>query len=95
AYLKQLPAEEIKIDKSFVRNMLKEENDEVIVRATIDLAKNLGLEVIAEGVESAEILSRLQELDCNMAQGYHICKPLPPEKLEEWLRTSPDYKINP
>ena len=95
AYLKQLPAEEIKIDKSFVRNMLKEENDEVIVRATIDLAKNLGLGVIAEGVESAEILDRLLELECDMAQGYHICKPLPPEKLEEWLRTSPYYRIEP
>ena len=93
AYLKQMPAEEIKIDKSFVRNMLKEENDEVKVRATIDLAKNLGLEVIAEGVESAEILTRLKELDCDMAQGYHICRPMPPEKLEEWLRTDPTYKI--
>ena len=95
AYLKQLPAEEIKIDKSFVRNMLKEENDEVIVRATIDLAKNLGLEVIAEGVESAEILTRLHELECNMAQGYHICKPLPPEKLEEWLNNSPYKTVTP
>ncbi|MFH1019849.1 MAG: EAL domain-containing protein, partial [Pseudomonadota bacterium] len=70
------------------RNMLKDANDEVIVRATIDLAKNLGLEVIAEGVESAEILTRLQELDCDLAQGYYICKPLPAKELEEWLKTS-------
>jgi EAL domain-containing protein (putative c-di-GMP-specific phosphodiesterase class I) len=89
AYLKQLPAEELKIDKSFVRNMLKDDNDEVIVRATIDLAKNMGLEVIAEGVESVEIMTRLQELDCDLAQGYYICKPLPAKELEEWLRTSP------
>lgn len=89
AYLKQLPAEELKIDKSFVRNMLKDDNDEVIVRAIIDLAKNMGLAVIAEGVESAEILTRLKELDCDLAQGYHICRPLPAKELEEWLRTSP------
>ncbi len=89
AYLKQLPAEELKIDKSFVRNMLIDDNDEVIVRATIDLAKNLGLAVIAEGVESMEILTRLKELNCDLAQGYYICKPLPAKELEEWLRTSP------
>ncbi|MFA7348639.1 MAG: EAL domain-containing protein [Desulfurivibrionaceae bacterium] len=93
AYLKQLPAEELKIDKSFVRNMLKDDNDEVIVRATIDLAKNMGLEVIAEGVESAEIMTRLQELDCDLAQGYYICKPLPAKELEEWLKTSP-YSVS-
>ncbi len=89
AYLKQLPAEELKIDKSFVRNMLKDDNDEVIVRAIIDLAKNMGLAVIAEGVESTEILTRLKELDCDLAQGYHICRPLQAKELEEWLRTSP------
>ncbi|MHB1014802.1 MAG: EAL domain-containing protein, partial [Desulfurivibrionaceae bacterium] len=55
----------------------------------IDLAKNMGLAVIAEGVESAEILTRLKELDCDLAQGYHICRPLPAKELEEWLRTSP------
>ncbi|MBU2538365.1 MAG: EAL domain-containing protein [Proteobacteria bacterium] len=87
AYLKQLPAEELKIDKSFVRNMLKDDNDEVIVRAIIDLAKNMGLDVIAEGVESAKIITRLQELGCDLAQGYHICKPLPAKELEEWLKT--------
>ncbi|MFC1513121.1 putative bifunctional diguanylate cyclase/phosphodiesterase [Thermodesulfobacteriota bacterium] len=89
AYLKQLPAEELKIDKSFVRNMLKDDNDEVIIRATIDLAKNLGLEVIAEGVESAEIMARLQELKCDMAQGYYICRPIPAAELVQWLQTSP------
>ncbi|MEW6501801.1 MAG: EAL domain-containing protein [Thermodesulfobacteriota bacterium] len=89
AYLKQLPAEELKIDKSFVRNMLRDENDEVIVRAIIDLANNLGLEVIAEGVESAESMARLQALNCDLAQGYHICKPMPAKEFEEWLRGSP------
>ena len=89
AYLKQLPAEELKIDRSFVRNMLKDDNDEVIVRATIDLAKNLGLEVIAEGVESAAIMKRLLEMNCDLAQGYYICHPLPAEELIEWLKTCP------
>ncbi len=89
AYLKQLPAEELKIDKSFVINMLKDDNDHVIVQATINLAKNLGLEVIAEGVESAEIMARLHELNCDLAQGYYICKPLPAPELEEWIRSSP------
>ena len=89
SYLKQLPAEEIKIDKSFVINMIKDENDAVIVRATIDLAKNLGLKVIAEGVESAEVMERLLALGCDMGQGYHICPPLPAAELERWLATSP------
>lgn len=93
AYLKQLPAEELKIDKSFVINMLRDDNDKVIVRATIDLAKNLGLAVIAEGVESIEILSRLEEMGCDMAQGYQICRPLPAKELEVWLRSSP-YKAS-
>ena len=89
AYLKQLPAEEIKIDKSFVMNMAKDENDAVIVRATIDLAKKLGLKVVAEGVESAEVMMQLQELGCDLAQGYYICKPLSAEELRKWLATSP------
>lgn len=93
AYLKQLPAEELKIDKSFVRNMLRDDNDEVIVRAIIDLAKNMGLDVIAEGVESAQILERLQELGCELAQGYHICRPLPAKELEEWLKTPARCRI--
>jgi len=89
AYLKQLPAEEIKIDKSFVMNMTKDENDAVIVRATIDLAKNLGLKVIAEGVETAEIMMQLQDLGCDLAQGHYICRPLPANELRQWLATSP------
>ena len=89
AYLKQLPAEELKIDRSFVRNMLIDDNDEVIVRATIDLAKNLGLAVIAEGVESAEIMQRLHDMHCDLAQGYYICRPLPADELAEWLKTCP------
>ena len=81
AYLKQLPAAEIKIDKSFVIDMLDDENDAVIVRSTIDLANNMGLRVVAEGVENQHILEQLSRLGCDIMQGHHICPPLPPEKI--------------
>jgi diguanylate cyclase (GGDEF)-like protein len=86
AYLKRLPVNEIKIDKSFVMNMIADENDEMIVRSTIDLAHNLGLDVIAEGVDSGEVWSKLHELKCDGAQGYHICFPLPAKELIRWLK---------
>lgn len=68
-YLKKLPVDVIKIDKSFVMNMIQDESDAMIVRSTIDLAHNLGLHVIAEGVESEEILTALKWLGCDGAQG--------------------------
>ena len=86
AYLQRLPVHELKIDKSFVMGMECKDGDEgekgekgdaVIVRSTIDLAHNLGLTVVAEGVESAAILQRLCELGCDEAQGYHMSKPVP------------------
>ena len=89
AYLKKLPVETIKIDKSFVINMVKDDNDAVIVRSTIDLAHNLGLEVIAEGVENQETFDRLAALGCDAAQGYHISKPMPAEEVTRWLKESP------
>lgn len=85
AYLKQLPVSIIKIDKSFVLNMTRDENDASIVRATIDLAHNLGLKVVAEGVENRETLSVLQSLGCDILQGYYISKPVPPDELIRWL----------
>lgn len=85
AYIKRLPAVEIKIDKSFVQNMAEDENDAVIVRSTIDLAHNMGRKVIAEGIESREIYDLLEILGCDMAQGYHVCHPLPPEEFQSWL----------
>jgi len=81
AYLKQLPAVEIKIDKSFVMDMVNDDNDAVIVRSTIDLANNMGLRVVAEGVENITILQRLGLLGCEIMQGHHLCQPLPPEQL--------------
>jgi EAL domain-containing protein (putative c-di-GMP-specific phosphodiesterase class I) len=81
AYLKRLPVDELKIDKSFVMAMEGDESDAKIVRSTIDLAHNLGLTVVAEGVESAAILERLAALDCDEAQGYHIGRPLPAAEM--------------
>ena len=74
--LRHLPVSELKIDKSFVMEMMKESNDEVIVRSTIDLGHNLGLEVVAEGVENDSIRERLGELGCDILQGYGISRPV-------------------
>lgn len=90
SYLKQLPVDKLKIDKSFVMHMNEDDSDAMIVRSTIDLAHNLGLEVVAEGVESGEALELLHILDCDAAQGYFISRPLAAAALEEWLASS-DY----
>jgi EAL domain-containing protein (putative c-di-GMP-specific phosphodiesterase class I) len=87
SYLKQLPVDEIKIDKSFVTQMDREENDAVIVRATIDLAHNLGLKVVAEGVESTDVWDLLEMLGCDTAQGFFIRKPVGPHELASWIRS--------
>lgn len=84
AYLKRLPVHELKIDKSFVMGMETGEDDAMIVRSTIDLAHNLGLTVVAEGVETAAILERLRILACDEAQGYHIARPLPVDDFLAW-----------
>ncbi len=85
AYLRRLPVQELKIDKSFVMGMQAGEGDAQIVRSTIDLAHNLGLSVVAEGVENADILDRLRTLACDEAQGYHISRPLPVDGFLAWL----------
>jgi diguanylate cyclase (GGDEF)-like protein len=85
AYLRKLPISEIKIDKSFVTNMITDKNDEVIVRATIDLAHNLGLEVVAEGVETADMMDKLIILGCDIVQGFYLSKPLTSEDFISWL----------
>ena len=90
AYLQRLPVHELKIDKSFVMGMEGTDGDKghkgntMIVRSTIELAHNLGLTVVAEGVENAAILQRLTELGCDEAQGYHMSKPVPLAALQEW-----------
>jgi diguanylate cyclase (GGDEF)-like protein len=85
-YLKRLPLDEVKIDRSFVAGMTDDENDAVIVRSTIDLARNLGLRVVAEGVETAEIMDALAELRCDVAQGYFISRPMELQALSVSLR---------
>ncbi|MBI3571853.1 MAG: EAL domain-containing protein [Gammaproteobacteria bacterium] len=92
AYLKQLPVSIIKIDKSFVMDMTQDEDDASIVRATIDLAHNLGLKVVAEGVENEEAWSALQALGCDFLQGYYISKPVPADELVRWLAR---YNVSP
>ena len=89
AYLQKLLVAKIKIDKSFVIDMDKDQKDDVIVRSTIELAHNLGLKAVAEGVESAEVWERLKAMGCDSAQGYYMSKPLTPEKFAEWMQTSP------
>ena len=87
SYLKRLRVDEVKIDKSFVLNMENDENDAVIVRSIIDLARNLGLRVVAEGVETTRTWVALREMDCDIAQGYVISRPLPADQLGTWLAT--------
>lgn len=88
-YLQKLPVDQIKVDKSFVMHMTQNIGDAKIVRSTIDLAHNLGLRVVAEGVESENILNRLDEMNCDLAQGYFFTKPLSGEALIRWLSESP------
>ena len=85
-YLKRLPVAEIKIDKSFLADLAQSRDDAAIVRSTIDLGHNLGLRVVAEGVETAETATLLGELGCDLAQGFHISYPLPAAQLGPWLR---------
>ena len=90
--LKNIPINEIKIDKSFVTNMLMGEEDAMIVRSVIDLGHNFGLTVVAEGVETNEVLDALTALGCDEAQGYLISKPQTCDLLKSWLSTS-SWKI--
>ena len=88
AYLQRLPVRELKIDRSFVTGLRGNESDAAIVHSTIDLGHNLGLTVVAEGVEDAESLERLAAMGCDIAQGYHVARPMPPEKIKGWLTSS-------
>ena len=87
--LQRLPVDEIKIDRSFVSAMLASESDAAIVRSTIDLARNLGLTVTAEGVEDDATRRRLAEMGCDLAQGYELCRPLPPTAAPRSSATCP------
>lgn len=84
-YLKRLPVDELKIDRGFIMEMDDSADDRIIVQSTIELAHNLGLNVVAEGVENETILALLTELGCDKAQGFHICKPKSAEEISSWL----------
>jgi len=83
SYLQDMPVDELKIDQSFVFNMLENKKSEAIVRSTIELAHNLGLEVVAEGVETTTVAARLKELGCDLGQGFGLARPMPAEDLQK------------
>ncbi|MGH2457784.1 MAG: EAL domain-containing protein, partial [Chloroflexota bacterium] len=85
AYLKRLPVDEIKIDRSFVSQMVNDDNDAAIVRSTVGLGHDLGLTVVAEGVETRTTWDLLASLGCDVAQGYYLSPPLPASKFIHWL----------
>ena len=93
AYLRRFPIHALKIDRVFVRDMLKNEQDAIIVRSTIALAHNLNLMVVAEGVEDYETLSALSLMQCDMAQGYFISKPASWQDVAPWLKNNDRWKL--
>jgi diguanylate cyclase (GGDEF)-like protein len=93
SYLKFLPVSELKIDQSFVKHMHDDANDAVIVRSVIDLAHNLGLKTVAEGIEDEATLQQLDILGCDLGQGYHLARPMPAAAVDEWLRAQLDHPV--
>ena len=89
AYLKQMPVAEIKIDKSFIRDLASDANDAAIVEAILQLAHTLRIEVVAEGVEDAQAQQMLRELSCDYIQGYHIARPLSVDEVTAWVKARP------
>jgi EAL domain-containing protein (putative c-di-GMP-specific phosphodiesterase class I) len=88
AYLKKLPVSELKIDKSFVLHMADNHQDRKIVQSVIDLSHNLELRVVAEGIESQQILDMLIGMGCDYGQGYYIGKPMPIGEMPSWVKGS-------
>jgi EAL domain-containing protein (putative c-di-GMP-specific phosphodiesterase class I) len=84
SYLRRLPVDELKIDRSFVMGLMTSQDD-VIVRSTIDLAHNLGLTVVAEGVENEDVQLRLQAMGCDVVQGTFISPPRPASAMRDWM----------
>ena len=94
AQLKQLPVNELKIDKSFVQRLEHDEDDQIIVRSTIELAHNMGLSVVAEGIEDEYSLHWLAQHGCELAQGYYISRPQPSDKITPWLAQQHDFNLH-
>lgn len=85
AYLKSLPIDTLKIDRTFISQMMTNNHDEIIVNSTVQLAHNLGLKVTAEGIENASLIKALETIGCDKGQGFYFCKPIPLEELNVWL----------
>ena len=92
AYLKRLPLKEMKIDREFIKDIVSDEDDKLIVRTTIEMAHNFGLRVIAEGVEDLKTVELLRQMDCDQVQGFYFAKPMPAAQLVDWVH---DYKRVP
>ena len=88
SYLQQLPVQELKIDMSFVTDLLAVKNNEYLVKSMINLGKDFGINVLAEGIETAAVLERLVDMGCQYGQGYLIAKPMPAAKMLEWIDSS-------
>jgi len=86
-YLKQFPVDALKIDKSFIYDVITDPNDATVIRAMVNLAHSLGLEPVAEGVETGEQLEFLKACGCTTVQGYYICRPVPPEAFAYFINT--------
>ncbi|MDH4078060.1 MAG: EAL domain-containing protein, partial [Acidimicrobiia bacterium] len=93
--LRNLPIDEIKIDRSFVTTMTAGQKDAFIVQSTIALGHNLGFHVVAEGVEDNTTLDELRSLGCDSAQGFHISRPLPAADLLPWLLHTQRLELTP
>jgi EAL domain-containing protein (putative c-di-GMP-specific phosphodiesterase class I) len=89
AYLKQLPVDELKIDRSFIAGMEHHDSDKTIVHSTIELAHNLGLKVTAEGVNGESAVAQLREWGCDRVQGFMYSRPMPLQDLRDWLDNYP------
>ena len=86
SYLRELPVHALKIDRSFITHLLDEPDLEAIVRSIIELARNLRLETVAEGVEDERVCDRLVRLGCDYAQGFALARPMPADAMRSWLR---------
>ena len=93
SYLHKFPIDVLKIDKSFVMTMASNQSDQIMVRSTINLAHELGLQVVAEGIEDQQTLDLLRGLGCDYAQGYHISKPILPDQFIELVSSSDSRRV--
>ena len=92
AYLRDLPIDELKIDRSFIANVTTDPRSAAIVRSTIELAHALGLKVVAEGIEDQHALDALAAFGCDYAQGYHFSRPVPAEAFTAWTHAGPSHR---